>query len=163
MGARRDDIPSQQRLHIAQTVLAPQRPHGTSTRLAHTCAVSRQTIYPIAAQAKRVLQTRLTPGPHGPHPPTSTIVVDRNRLLRAVVVLAEAGVSQRDIVGCLAEVLDSNVSVGWLHATLAHVEHAAAVQTAAWQPTCGETLAGDAVFSHGAPNLLVIGNDSLFI
>lgn len=163
MGARRDDIPSQQRLHIAQTVLAPQRPHGTITRLAHTCAVSRQTIYTIAAQAKRVLQTRLTPGPHGPHPPTSTIVVDRNRLLRAVVVLAEAGVSQRDIVGCLAEVLDSNVSVGWLHATLAHVEYAAAVQNAAWQPTCGETLAGDELFSHGAPNLLVIGNDSLFI
>ncbi len=163
MGARRDDILSQQRLHIAQSVLAPQRPHGAITRLAEACAVSRQTIYTIAAHAKCLLLSGLTPRPHGPPPPASTIVVDRNRLLRASVVLTEAGVSQRDIVRCLAEMLDANVSVGWLQAALAHVEHTAALQNAVWQPSCGETLAGDELFSHGAPNLLVIGNDSLFI
>jgi hypothetical protein len=78
-------------------------------------------------------------------------------------VLTEVGVSQRDVAFCLAEVFDTAVSIGWLHTVLEQVEQAAAVQNAAWQPNCGETLAGDELFSNGAPNLLVVGNDTLFI
>jgi hypothetical protein len=163
MGARRDDISGQQRMQLALAVLVPHRPYGTVSRLAHDVGLSRQTLYTIAAAAARVLSTALAPRPHGPQLPASTIQVDRNRLLRASVVLTEVGVSQRDVAFCLAEVLDTPVSVGWLHAALARVEHAAAAQNAAWQPTCEETLSGDELFSQGAPNLLVVGNDSLYI
>lgn len=163
MGARRDDISSQQRMQLALAVLAPQRPHGTVTRLAHQAGVSRQTLYTVAAMAERVLLTGLVPGPHGPQVTTSTLQVDRNRLLRSSLVLTEVGVSQRDVAFCLAEVLDTTVSVGWLHAALTQFEQAAATHNAAWQPTYAEILAGDELFSHGAPNLLVVGNDSLYI
>jgi hypothetical protein len=161
MGARRDDMSGQHRLQIARAVLSSSRPHGTVTRLAHAFAVSRQTIDTIAARAEDVLLRGLAPGPHGPQPPAATIAVDRNRLLRASVVLTEVGVSQRDVVSCLAEVLDTSVSTGWLHAALTQVEQAAADQHATWHPACDETLAGDELFAHGAPNLLVIGNESL--
>jgi hypothetical protein len=163
MGARRDDMPVEQRMQLALAVLAPQRPHGTVTRLAHAVGVSRQTIYTLATTAERVLRTGLAVGPHGPSLAAPTIPVDRNRLLRGSVVLAEVGVSQRDIAVCLAELLDTPVSAGWLHAGLAKAEQAAAAQNAAWQPSSGESLAGDEVFSNGAPNLLVVGNDSLYI
>jgi len=163
MGARRDEIPCQQRLHIARTVLAPGRPPGTVTRLAHAFDVSRQTVYRIAAQAERLLLTGLAPRPHGPVLPLATLTVDRERLRRATVVLTEVGVSQRDVAACLAEMRDTTVSTGWLHAVLEQVEQAAAVQNAAWQPDCGESLAGDELFSNGAPNLLVVGTDTLFI
>ena len=163
MGARRDDMPVEQRMQIALTVLASPRPHGAVTRLAATVGVSRQTLYAIATTAARVLRTGLVPGPHGPPLATPTIQVDRNRLLRGSVVLTEVGVSQRDIACCLAELLDTPVSVGWLHAALTQAEHAAADQNAAWQPSIGESLAGDELFSNGAPNLLVVGNDSLYI
>ena len=163
MGARRDDIPCSQRLQIARTMLAPDRSFGTVTHLAHTFGVSRQTMYRIATQAERVLLTGLAPGPHGPSLPCATITVDRNRLRRASVVLTEVGVSQRDVAVCLAEVFDTAVSIGWLHAVLDQVEQAAAAQNATWQPNCGETLAGDELFSNGSPNLLVVGNDTLYI
>src|SRR5262249_17331593 len=105
----------------------------------------------------------LAPGSHGPALPTHTIQVDPNRLRRASLVLTEVGVSQRDVALCLAEMLDTTVSVGWLHSVLAHLEQAAAVQNAAWQPSSGESLAGDELFSNRLPNLLVVGNDSLYI
>ena len=163
MGARRDDMSVEQRLQIALTVLASPRPYGTISRLAATVGVSRQTLYAIAQTAARVLRSGLQPGPHGPTLDTPTIHVDRNRLLRGSVVLTEAGVSQRDILSCLAELLDTTVSVGWLNAALTKAEQAAAQQNAAWQPSIGESLAGDELFSNRAPNLLVVGNDTLYI
>ena len=163
MGARRDDMSVQQRMQLALAVLAPQRPHGAITHLARTAGVSRQTIYTLAASAEQHLRRHLEPGAHGPALPTSTIQVDSNRLRRASLVLTEVGVSQRDVAVCLAEVLDTSVSVGWLHTALAQLEQAAAAQNAAWQPAIGETLAGDELFSNRLPNLLVVGNDSLYI
>jgi len=163
MGARRDDMPVQQRVQMALAVLSPQRPQGTITRLAQAVGVSRQTIYALAARAERVLRSGLAPGPHGPPLATPVIPVDRNRLLRGSVVLTEVGLSQRDIAFCLTELLDTPVSAGWLHPALAHIAQAAAAQNAAWHPAVGESLAADELFSNGAPNLLVVGSDSLYI
>ena len=103
MGNRRDDIPGSQRAQIALAALAPDRPYGTLTRLAREHGVSRQTIYTLAAMGHAVLEQQLTPGRHGPQPVERLLAVDRNRLVRSSVVLAEAGVSERDVAGCLAE------------------------------------------------------------
>ena len=67
-------------------------------------------MYRIAAQAEQVLLTGLAPRPHGPVLPVATVTVDRERLRRATVVLTEVGVSQRDVAGGLAEVLDTPIS-----------------------------------------------------
>lgn len=163
MGARRNDITSQQRAQIAVAVLYPEKPRGAVTKLAKNHNVSRQTIYNIADAGEQVLLTGLEPGPHGPQPAEKTVRVDRNRLVRGVVTLAEAGVSQRDTSSCLAEMLDTQMSPSWINGELAKMEQAATSVNASWQPAVAETLSGDEIYSHGAPNLLVVGNDSLYI
>ena len=163
MGTRRDDIPGSQRAQIALEALSPYRPYGTISRLARENAVSRQAIYAMAAAGKAVLETHLAPGRHGPQAVETTIQVDRNRLVRGSVVLTEAGVSERDISLCLAELLDTRVSPSWVNAELAQREAAATTVNAEWRPAVGEVLSGDEIYSNGLPNLMVIGNDSLYI
>jgi len=163
VGNRRDDIPGSQRAQIALAALAPDRPYGTLTRLAREHGVSRQTIYTLAATGQAVLEQQLTPGRHGPQPVERLLPVDRNRLVRGSVVLAEAGVSERDVAGCLAEMLDTHVSTSWVNAELARQEAAAARVNSQWTPAVGEGLSGDEIYSNGVPNLMVIGNDSLYI
>jgi hypothetical protein len=131
--------------------------------LAEKYSISRQTVYDIADVGEQVLTAGLKPGPHGPQPKERTIRVDRNRLTRGVVVLAEAGVSQRDTAGCLAEMLDTRLSPSWVNGELARMEKAAVAVNEHWQPAVNETLSGDEIYSNGAPNLLVVGNDSLYI
>ena len=163
MSTRRDDITSDQRAQIAITMLAPGRSHGTASQLAGSYEVSRQTIYNLAAKGQEVLRQGLQPGPHGPHGAEKTITVNTNRLRRASVVLTEVGVSQRDVAMCLGELLDTTPSVGWVNGVLSQVQAAAAEINRAWQPQIGETLAGDELYAHGQPNLLIVGNDSLYI
>ena len=163
MGARRDNITGSRRAQIAVEVLVPHRPWGTVTKLAEEHEISRQTVYEIAAAGERVLTIGLEPGPHGPQPKERTVWVDRNRLVRGAVVLTGAGVSQRDAAVCLAEMLDTRLSPSWVNAELAKVEEAAASVNERWQPAVDETLSGDEIYSNGAQNLLVVGNDSLYI
>ncbi len=163
MGARRDDITSSQRAQIAIEVLFPHRLWGTVSRLAERYEISRQTVYEIAATGERVLVTGLKPMPHGPQPTEKVVWVDRNRLVRSTVALTEAGVSQRDVSFCLEEMLDTTLSPSWVNAELAQVETTAGLVNAQWQPTVAETLSGDEIYSNGSPNLLVVGNDSLYI
>jgi hypothetical protein len=131
--------------------------------LAESYEVSRKTIYEIAGKGKQVLVAGLEPGPHGPHQAEKQITVDRNRLVRGSVVLTEAGVSQRDVSICLAELLDTAPSPSWVNGELAQIEIAAAAVNQAWQPQIEETLSGDEIYANGQPNLLVVGNDSLYI
>jgi predicted DNA-binding protein YlxM (UPF0122 family) len=163
MGARRDDISSEQRAQISIEVLASNRAWGKIVELAQTYQVSRKTIYDIANKGQQVLGAGLTPGPHGPHPPEKIIKVDRNRLVRGSVVLTEVGVSQREVVVCLGELLDTTPSPSWVRAELARAEAAAAAVNQAWQPHIEETLSGDELYANGQPNLVVVGNDSLYI
>lgn len=163
MGARRDDITSEQRMQIAIEVLATQRRYGKVSELAQSYAVSRQTVYDIAAKGQQVLRTGLQPGPHGPSLVVKRIEVNRNRLARGSVVLSEVGVSQRDISLCLEELLDSEPSLGWVNGVLSKAEATAARVNQAWQPEFEESLSGDEIYANGQPNLLVVGNQSLYI
>jgi hypothetical protein len=163
MGARRDDISSAQRAQISIEVLASNREWGKVVELAESYKVSRKTIYEIASKGKQVLEAGLEPGPHGPRPSEKVIKVDRNRLVRGSVVLTEVGVSQRDVTICLGELLDTTPSPSWVNAELAQIEKVAAEVNQAWQPDIEETLAGDEIYANGQPNLLVVGNESLYI
>jgi hypothetical protein len=154
---------NEQRMQIAIEILSAHRTRGTVTHLARSYAVSRQTVYAMAAKGQQVLLNGLQPGPHGPHLGSQSIQVDRNRLARGSVVLSEVGVSQRDISLCLAELLDSQASPSWINAVLGQAEAAAATVNQAWQPQVEETLAGDELYANGQPHLLVVGNDSLYI
>jgi hypothetical protein len=131
------------------------------TRLAQELAVSRQTIYAMVAKVKAGLEALLTPGQHGPV--VQTRKVDTNRVKRMTVVLCECGVSQRGTQKCLAEGLDVSVSLGWVNQTLSEAEAAAARVNAGWRPSRQESLSGDEIYAQGEPNLLVVGNESLYV
>jgi len=163
MGARRDNITGMDRAQIAMDVLPSYRRYGLVTELARAHRISRQTVYAIAAVGKRVLENGMQPGGHGPHPMERSIRVDGNRLERSTVVLSEVGVSQRDIGFCLGEMWDTPMSPGWVNAELAQREAMATKVNASWHPTVPETLSGDEIYSNGSPNLLLVGNDSLYI
>lgn len=150
-------------MQIVVEVLTSQRPYGTVSQLAQRYALSRQTVYQMAAKGQQVLSQGLEPGRHGPDVGGPDIVVNRNRLVRGSVMLSAVGVSQRDIVMCLEELLDSRLSSSWVNAVLAEMEAAAAQVNESWQPQVEETLAGDEIYANGQPNLLVVGNDSLYI
>lgn len=163
MGTRRDNITGKERVEIAMEVMPSFRPHGTVTRLAREYAVSRQTIYTISGMGRELLLQNMAPGQHGPKPAEKMVLVNRDRLARSAVVLTWAGVSQRDIGKCCDALLDTSVSAAWVNAELAKREAIAAQVNLSWKPTNGETLSGDEIYSNGSPNLMVIGNDSLYI
>jgi hypothetical protein len=144
-------------------MLSQGRSPETVKQLTESYRVSRQTLYDIAAKGRQVLQQGLQPGPHGPHWANKTIMVDANRLKRGSVVLTEVGVSQRDVAGCLGELLDTQPSLGWVNGVLSQLETAAAEVNQGWQPQIGETLSGDEIYANGQPNLLLVGNASLYI
>jgi len=163
VGARREDITCEQRMQIAVEVLKSNREHGRVVELARSHKVWRKTIYEIGAKGKELLFEGLNPGQHGPQVGEKLIAVNRDRRVRASVVLTEVGVSQREISFCLGERLDTSPSVGWINGERDRLERAAAVITRAWQPEIGESLAGDEIYAHGQPDLLVVGNESLDI
>lgn len=163
MGMRRDDITAYERTQIALAVLSSDRPHGMVTHLAEIWHLSRKSIYEIANRAYDVLLKLLKPGGHGPQPKQTQIAVDRNRVVRAVVRLTLAGVSQRNVVDCLAEMMDTSVSLGWVNGRITELEKAAAAWNQQQEPDNGESLSGDELYTNGQPNLLVVGNDSLYI
>jgi hypothetical protein len=163
VGARRDDITGEQRAQMAIEVMSSGREWGKVSELAETYAVSRKTIYDIALKGEQVLRAGLQPGSHGPSLSEKRIGVDRNRLVRGSVVLTEAGVSQRDVTMCLKELLDTELSSSWVNARLAEVEAVAAEVNQAWRPQIEESLSGDEIYANGQPNLLLVGNDSLYI
>jgi len=163
VGARRDNITGQERAQIAMEVMPTSRPHGTVTRLAREHAVSRQTIYTISAIGRDILVQNMEPKPHGPQVEKKVVQVNRDRLARSAVVLTWVGVSQRDIGRCCEALLDTSVSAPWVNAELAKREALAAQVNHNWKPSNHETLSGDEIYSNGSPNLMVIGNDTLYI
>lgn len=162
MGIRRDDITGEDRVQIALSVLSPDRTHGTVTHLANFWELSRSSIYTMTDKFRNKLFQLLEPGRHGPDSKRN-VEVDRNRIVRAVAVLTLAGVSQRAVLDCLKEILDTSVSLGWVNGRIAELENAAADWNRQQTPDIGESLSGDELFANGAPNLLVVGNDSLYI
>jgi len=163
VGTRRDNITGKERAEIAMEVMPTSRPHGTVTRLAREHAVSRQTIYTISEVGRDLLLQNMAPGQHGPQPEKKVVEVNRDRLARSAVVLTWAGVSQRDIGKCCDALLDTSVSAAWVNAELAKREAIAAQVNLSWKPSKPETLSGDEIYSNGSPNLMVIGNDTLYI
>lgn len=163
MGTRRDDITGKERAQIAIEMLASYRPHGKVTQLAQKYVISRQAIYRIATIGKTILSQGMEAGPHGARIREKSVRVNREHIERSTVILTEAGVSQRDISNCLEELLETRLSASWVNAQLAQREQKAAQVNQEWKPNGEETLSGDEIYSNGQPNLLLVGNESLYI
>ena len=163
MGTRRDNITGMERAQIAIEVMPDNRPYGTVIRLAREYGVARQTIYNISEAGKALLAQGMDPGRHGKMVEEKVVEVNKERVERAVVVLTRFGVSQRDLPICLEEMLDTSRSSSWINAQVAQREALAAEVNQKWKPEIDEILSGDEIYSNGSPNLMVMGNDSLYI
>jgi len=164
VAARRDDLSGVERADIALRCWRTQgKRDGTVQELAEDYNISRQSVHNIARQARTTLAYMLAPGAHGPAPQSHSLEVTRAHLQRSCVVLTEVGVSQRNISFCLDEMLSRGMSPAWVNAELARIEERAATINQEWQPQVLETLSGDEIYANGQPNLLVVGNDTLYI
>lgn len=163
MAQRRDDIVPADRAQIVIEMMSPNRPWGRVKQLSETYQLSRQSLHEITTKGREALIQALTPRPHGPQPQQREVVVTKNRLQRSVLTLSEQGVSQRGLKACLSEMLDTDVSLGWVNGELASLEAIAQEVNQRFEPVGNETLSGDEIFANGLPNLLVVGNDSLYI
>jgi hypothetical protein len=152
-----------ERAQIAIEMLPSYRPYGTVTQLGQKYEISRQAIYRIAEKGKALLSRGMEPGGHGARIVEKSVRVSWEHVERSTVVLTEAGVSQRDIPICLEELLETHLSSSWVNAQLAEVEKKAGEINREWQPKVEETLSGDEIYSNGKPNLLLVGNESLYI
>jgi hypothetical protein len=164
VGNRNDHITGADRAQIARACWAagPKR-DGTRQRLAEAYQMSRQSVYNITRQAEEVLPTALAPGRHGPAPWSQLVEVTRDHLIRSVLALYRSAVSERDMPDCLAQILFVQPSLSWVSARLGELAAQATGVNAQWTPAIGEGLAGDEIYSQGQPNLLVVGNDSLYL
>ena len=163
MAARRDDIEAADRVQIAIEMMSLHRPQGRVSELAETYQLSRQALYDIGEKGKESLRQALAPGAHGPQAQEQSVLVTKERLQRSVLSLSEAGVSQRDVRMCVSEMLDTKISLGWVNGELQELERQAQQVNSSWQAARSESLSGDEIFSNGAPNLLVVGNESLYV
>ncbi len=164
MAVRRDDLTGDERAEIALRCWAARgKRDGTVQDLAEEYNISRQSVNNIERKGREGLSDMLEPGRHGPTPQSHSIEVTRDHLKRSCVVLTEVGVSQRNISFCQEEMLGRGMSPAWVNAELASLEELAAEVNQEWQPQMKETMSGDEIYANGQPNLLVVGNDTLYI
>lgn len=78
------------RLDLALRMLNPSRPWGEVTELAREHHVSRKFLYGLARGAEQAILEALTPQQPGPRPEAGPLVVDREFLQRAIIILATA-------------------------------------------------------------------------
>jgi hypothetical protein len=153
-----------ERAQIAMACLAAKgKRDGTRKRLAEQHGITRQSIYNIERKAREMLPIVLKPGQHGPLPKNKTVEVTREHLVRSSLVLMESGVTRRKTQYCMEQMLHHRPALGWVSERLGELAEQAAQRNAAWEPIIREGLSGDEIFSNGKPNLMVVGNESLYI
>src|SRR5712691_1093652 len=119
MAFRREDITVEERVGIVLAILADDGPPGLVGELARRYGVSRQTLYALVERGAAGLVAALAPRPAGRPALGRALVVDENRLRRAVVTLTVVGhASLEGVRGCLEEVLDVRRSAGYLSGVL---------------------------------------------
>jgi hypothetical protein len=160
--AARIEMLVEDRLAIAVQMLSPQRQYGEATALAAQYGVSRQMMYYLADKAETILRRALTPT-NGPIPWSRSLTVTPVRLKRAVTLLNLVGVSERDTVLVLEEMLDTPRSPAYVAGVLRHAERLAGARNGELTPALNGLLAGDELFQAGQPILGLVQPASLYL
>lgn len=164
MSSRRDDITGEARAQIALRCLAAgNRRDGTRQALVAEYGLTRQSIHRITVQARAALAGALAPKGHGPVAKERQVRVTRGHVMRTIAVLRDCAVAERKIGECLVQILGYKASLGWISRCVSELERRAREVNARWQSAIQESLAADEIYCQGVPNLLVVGNESLYI
>ena len=160
--AARTNLSEEDRFDIAVRMLAPQRQYGETTALAAHYGMSRQMAYYLADKAETVLRRALTPT-SGPAPSARSLTLTPVRLQRAVTLLSLVGVSARDTVLALEELLDIHRSPAYVVGVLRQAERLAAERNAELTPGLSGLLVADELFQAGQPILGLAHPASLYL
>jgi len=152
------------RVELALTMLNPGRMWGEATALAEKYQVSRKFLYELQAKARSVLEQVFAPQAPGPKPDSEVLVVDRDLLQRAILVLTTAVPGTTRGIQLALEVLFGQTrSVGFIHQTLQQAGKAAAshnTRISVPLPVLGEA---DEIFQGRKPCLTLVDGRSFLV
>jgi hypothetical protein len=152
------------RLDLAAQMLDPDRDWGTVTDLAREHRVSRKFLYQLQDRAEQALQIALQPQPCGPTPQTDEIIVDRELLQRASIILATAVPGTiRGIQQVCALLFGRSRSVGWFSETLQQAGQAAQHYQAELELPISVLGEADEIFQGRQPCLTVVDGRSFLV
>lgn len=148
---------------VQMLVSFPERPWGLVSNLAERYGVSRTRLYEIRDQARAALMAALLPQAAGRRVQSSTLMVDKSFIDRAIAVLPMVKGSVRDIRLGLDLLLGVTRSVGYISETLQRAgERAAAynLNMTVPLPILGEA---DEIFQGRKPCLTLVDGRSFLV
>lgn len=160
--AARTNMSVEDRMMIAVQMLGRGRQYGEVSVLAKNYAISRQMAYYLSDKAEMLLQKGMLPT-HGPIPEKGFVTITPVRLRRAVTLLELLGVSERDTVLVLEEMLDTRRSPAYVVQVRQDAETLATVRNGELLPSLRGLLAADEIFLHEQPILGVVHPSSLYL
>jgi hypothetical protein len=164
MPFQRDDITIENRVQVVTTLLSEPKDYGLVTRLAREYGISRQSLYTMLRRGRAALAESL--GPRSPGRPALALplVLDKNRLDRAIVTFTTAGhASIEGVQLCVEEAFDLHRGTGYISGVLKQAgvaAHANLEQLCPPQPIRADL---DEIFSGSTPHPTLIDHDSMLI
>lgn len=165
MGFVHQDITVEERVQVGLLAAALEGRYGLVTDLSRALGTSRQFIYRLRERVQTAVAEALTPGSPGPMPRRHALMVDRDRLDRAILTLALVGHgSQRAIIDCLAEIYEVEPSLGYVNRVLQEAGQTAAAFNEDLRLSLGDAqVEADELFVGETGNLVVVDHPSLLI
>jgi len=162
---RLDELDLSSRIKLALEMLQPipERKWGRATELARTYNVSRDLLYQFRDRAEAALKVALAPGQPGPPPQEDVLVIDRDFIQRAIVILPLLKGTVRDIQQGLALLFKVQRSTGHISETLQAVGEQAKAYNKELRvplPVLGEA---DEIFQGRQPCLTVVDGRSFLV
>lgn len=152
------------RLDLAMAVLNPSRTWGEVTDLARKYHVSRKFLYQLANRTKAIFLECLAPQNSGPQPKTDTLLVDREYLRRATVILATAVPGTiRGIQLALELLLGKHRAVGLVSETLQEAGNEARRYNRGMALPVSVLAEADEIFQGRHPCLTVVDGRSFLV
>lgn len=164
MPFQREDITLQERMQIVASIIDKPERYGVISQLAREYQLSRQTLYTMLQRGQDGLAQGLEARTPGRPALATSLLVDQNRLDRAIVTLTVSGhASLEGVQACLAEVLDWDRSIGYISGVLDRAglaAHAWLEQVCPPNPLRADL---DEIFSSRTPHLALVDHDSTLI
>ena len=153
------------RITLALEMLHPvaERGWGRVTELAQTYGVSREFLYQLRERALNSLSEVLAPRPPGPQGAAESLIIDRELIRRAIVVLPLLKGSVRDIQQGLDLLFGVQRSTGYISQTLQTAGEQAALHNKTFTVALPILAEADEIFQGRSPCLTVVDGRSFLV
>ena len=164
MPFQKDGITIAERVQVVTTMISEPDRYGLVSQLAREHGLSRQSLYVMLQRGREALTDSLLPRPPGRPTLSLPLVLDKNRLDRAIVTLSLAGhASLEGVQVCLTEVFDRRRSIGYISGVLDQAGLAAHASLERLRPPRPIRADLDEIFSGSTPHPTLIDHDSTLI